>query len=105
MSIIDDMTYQQYVVGIFSRSRIAGLEIMLIGSNPRASLRNLFVTSPRPCHVSISTRIYDMKFVIVGSALDDCTLANGCGNCCVGDQGILQKLELSVQRTSKDKLT
>lgn len=67
---------------------------MPIGSRPRQSLRNLLIRSPKPCHVNMSTRIYDMKFVMVGSALEDCTLASGWGNCCVGDHGILAGLAM-----------
>jgi hypothetical protein len=64
-------TYQQYVHGIFKRANMAGAQIILMGSKPRQSLRNLFVMSPKPCHVNMSTRIYDMKFVMVGSVFAD----------------------------------
>lgn len=62
--------HQQYVCGIFILSIMAGLPIKLMGSKLRTSLRNLLIKSPNPCHVSISTRIYDMKLVIVASALE-----------------------------------
>jgi hypothetical protein len=62
---------------------------MLMGSNPRLSLRNLLITSPNPCHVNMSTSVYDMKFVMDASAFVDWIFASGWGNCCVGDHGIL----------------
>ena len=75
------VTHQQYVCGIFNLSIIAGLETKLIGSRLSISLRNLLIKSPNPCQVSISTRMYDMKLVMVASVLEDWIFANGWGNC------------------------
>ena len=64
-------TYQQYVYGIRNRLAIPGAHIRLTGSRFRLFSLNLLIISPRPCHVIISTKAYDMKFVMLVSALDD----------------------------------
>jgi hypothetical protein len=86
------ITDQQYVYGILKRLNIPGAQIKLMGSRPKAFSRNRLITSPRPCQVIISTKAYEMKFVIFTSAFEDWMLASGWENDCVGDQGILKKL-------------
>src|ERR1700722_4166430 len=68
---------------------IPGAHMILTGSRPRLLSRNLLIMSPRPCHVNMSTKAYEMKFVMAESALDDVMLANGWGKDWVGDQGIV----------------
>ena len=88
-ALTDYRTYQQYVYGIRNRLAIPGAHIRLTGSKFKLFSLNLLIMSPRPCHVIISTKAYDMKLVMLVSALDDCILARGWGKACVGDQGIL----------------
>lgn len=54
-----------------------GAQLRLMGSKPRLFCLNLLMISPRPCQVIISTRAYDMKFVILVSALLDWIFASG----------------------------
>ena len=61
----------------------------LTGSSPRLFSLNLLMISPRPCQVSISTRAYEMKFVIPVSVFENSMFARGCGKAWVGDQGML----------------
>lgn len=42
-----------------------------------------------------------MKFVILESAFEDCTLASGCGKACVGDQGMLQGFSGTLGRAEQ----
>lgn len=72
-------SHQQYVQGIFSRLRTPGPHMTLIGSKPRTRSRNRFIRSPKPCQVIISTKAYEMKFVMFTSAFEDWIFARGWG--------------------------
>lgn len=94
-------TYQQYVYGILKRVKTPGAHMRLSASRPRTLSRNRFMISPKPCQVIISTKAYEMKFVIFTSAFDDWILASGCGNDCVGDHGILNRnQQLSINQAT-----
>lgn len=64
----------------------------ICGMSRTFSLKRL-ITSPRPCQVIISSRVYDMKFVMTSSALEDWMLARGCGNALVGVHGMLVRCQ------------
>lgn len=69
-----------------------GAHVKLSGSRPRLFCLKRLITSHKPCHVIISTSAYETQFVKLASAFVDWILANGCGNDCVGDHGMLRSL-------------